>query len=65
MLATLCELERKLISERTKAGMQRAKAMGKHVGRRPKLTEEDLKRVRELLSLRSTQEENCGATRDF
>jgi len=40
-----------MISERTRAGMQRAKAMGKHVGRKPKLTEEDLKRVRELLEL--------------
>jgi len=51
MFGTLYELERKMISERTKAGMQRARLQGKHVGRRPKLTEEDLKRVRELLSL--------------
>jgi len=51
MFATLYELERKMISERTKAGMQRAKAAGKHVGRKPELTEEDLKRVRKLLSL--------------
>jgi len=51
MFGTLYELERKMISERTKAGMRRAKVAGKRVGRRPKLTEEDLKRVRELLSL--------------
>jgi len=50
MFATLYELERKMISERTRAGMQRAKLQGKHVGRRPKLSE-DLKRVKELLSL--------------
>jgi len=29
----------------------RAKLQGKHVGRRPKLSEEELKRVKELLSL--------------
>jgi len=51
MFGTLYELERKVIYERTKVGMQRAKLQGKHVGRRPKLTEEDLKQVRELLSL--------------
>jgi len=34
MLSTLYELERKLISERTKAGIEKAKMQGKHVGRR-------------------------------
>jgi len=51
MFATLYELERKMISERTKAGMQRAKAAGKHVGRKPKLSEQELRRVKELLEL--------------
>jgi len=51
MFATLYELERRMISERTKAGMARAKAAGKHVGRKPKLSEEDLKHIRELLAL--------------
>jgi len=51
VLATLYELERKMISERTKAGMARAKAAEKHVGRKPKFSEEDLRRVRELLAL--------------
>jgi len=51
VFATLYELERKMISERTKAGMARAKAAGKHVGRKPKLSEQDLKRVKELLEL--------------
>jgi len=32
MIATLYELERKMISERTRAGMHRAKLQGKHVG---------------------------------
>jgi len=51
MFATLYELERKMISERTKAGMQKAKAAGKHIGRKPKLSEGDLKRIKELLEL--------------
>ena len=32
MFSTLYELERKLISERTKAGLARAKAQGKKIG---------------------------------
>jgi len=51
VFVALYELEWKMISERTKAGMARAKAAGKHVGRKPKLSEEDLKRIRKLLSL--------------
>jgi len=51
MFGTLYELERKMISERTRAGMQRAKLQGKHVGRRPKLSEQELIRVKELLEL--------------
>jgi len=50
VFATLYELERRMISERTKAGMARAKASGKHVGRRGKLTEQDLRRMKEMLS---------------
>jgi len=38
MFATLYELERKMISERTKAGTAKAKAAGNHAGRRPKPT---------------------------
>jgi len=51
VFASLYELERKMISERTKAGMQRAKAAGKHVGRKSKLSEQELRRVKELLEL--------------
>jgi DNA invertase Pin-like site-specific DNA recombinase len=38
--------ERKKISERTKAGMARAKAKGKHVGRPPKKREPFLSRIK-------------------
>jgi DNA invertase Pin-like site-specific DNA recombinase len=34
-MASLAEFERSLIAERVKAGMQRAKAQGKHTGRPP------------------------------
>ena len=42
MLSTLYELERKIISERTKAGLQRVRQSGKHIGRPPKLTPEQV-----------------------
>jgi len=46
MLSTLYELERKMISERTKAGLERARRQGKRIGGRPKLSE---KQVGELV----------------
>ena len=42
MISVLYELERKIISERTKAGLQRVKALGKHVGRPLKLRPEEV-----------------------
>jgi len=51
MLSTLYELERRMISERTKAGLARAKAAGKRVGRPRKLGEREQRRLRELLRL--------------
>lgn len=46
LLSILYDLERQMISERTRAGLERAKAEGKHVGRPRK--EIDLKRLKEL-----------------
>ncbi len=37
LMAAMAEFERSLISERTRAGMQAAKAKGTHLGRRPAL----------------------------
>lgn len=48
VFSTLYELERKMISERTKAGLARARAQGKHIGRPHRLSE---KEVREVLRL--------------
>ena len=58
IMASLAEFERSLIAERVKAGMQRAKAQGKHTGRPalPSLTRskiEELLRRQPPLSLRA------------
>jgi DNA invertase Pin-like site-specific DNA recombinase len=48
IMASLAEFERSLIAERVKAGMQRAKAQGKHTGR-PALLSLTRARIEELL----------------
>lgn len=51
IMAALAEFERTLISERTKAGMQEALNKGRHVGRPPSLTDQDvLKAMHDLES---------------
>ena len=47
MLAAVAEMERDLIVERTQAGLARAKAEGKTLGRRPKTTPEQRKAMAE------------------
>lgn len=42
MMAALAEFERSLISERTRAGMQAAREQGRHLGRPPSLTPEQV-----------------------
>ena len=44
------ELERSLIAERTKAGMEAARKRGKHIGRQKKLTDEQVEWVVEQLN---------------
>lgn len=46
LLAAMAEFERSLISERTRAGMAAAQARGKHVGRQPALTAQQLEQAR-------------------
>src|SRR5580704_1975247 len=48
VLASLAKLEREKISRRTKAGLERARAMGKHLGR-PRFTDRDMERLRAAL----------------
>ena len=47
VMASLAQFESALISERVKAGMQRAKAQGKNISR-PKLAKNKLNRIMEL-----------------
>ena len=49
MMAALAEFERTLISERTRAGMEAARARGAHVGRRCAMTSAQCDEARELL----------------
>jgi DNA invertase Pin-like site-specific DNA recombinase len=49
MIGVLAELERSLISERTRAGLDAAKARGVKFGRKPKLSEEQIIHARKLI----------------
>lgn len=49
MMAALAEFERSLISERTRAGMAAARNHGRHMGRRPILSDEELKAAAEAI----------------
>src|SRR5919202_1231200 len=49
IMASLAEFERSLIAERVRAGMQRAKAQGKHTTGRPRLPEAKRSEILELL----------------
>jgi Enterobacteriaceae phage serine recombinase len=49
MIGVLAELERSLISERTRAGVKAAKARGVKFGRKPKLTADQIDHARELI----------------
>lgn len=50
VLASMAEFERSLISERTKAGMAAARARGSQMGRRPAMTDEELREARLVLA---------------
>ena len=45
----LAQFERRLISERTKAGLAAARRRGKHLGRSPELTPEQVAHAREMI----------------
>lgn len=49
VMGALAQFERALIIERTRAGMQAARARGRRPGRRPSLSREQLAHARELL----------------
>ncbi|MCR9499360.1 recombinase family protein [Vibrio vulnificus] len=49
VFAALAEFERNLISERTKAGLDAARARGRKGGRKPKLAPRDIREIKVLL----------------
>ncbi|CDL85832.1 recombinase family protein [Xenorhabdus cabanillasii] len=49
VFAALAEFERNLISERTKAGLEAARARGRLGGRKPKLQKKDIREIKALL----------------
>src|SRR5450631_222276 len=49
MIGVLAELERSLISERTRAGVSAAKKRGEKFGRKPKLTRQQIDHARKLI----------------
>lgn len=50
VMASLAEMERELIAERTRAGLEAARQRGRKGGRRRKMTDSKLKSARELLA---------------
>lgn len=62
ILATVAEMERDLLVERTQAGLARAKAEGKQLGRPSKTSEEDKEAIRKRLEAGDTVSQ---VARDF
>lgn len=56
MMGALAEFERSLISERTRAGLEAARARGKQIGRRRSLTPDQCNHARTLLQTHSMSE---------
>jgi DNA invertase Pin-like site-specific DNA recombinase len=54
IFASLAEFERSIISDRTKAGLAAARARGRKGGRKPKLNDGDIARIKTLAEARKT-----------
>ena len=57
IIGVLAELERSLISERTRAGVKAAKGRGVKFGRKPKLTPQQITHARELIDAGERRED--------
>ena len=57
MIGVLAELERSLISERTRAGVKAAKGRGVKFGRKPKLTPRQINHARKLIDAGERRED--------
>ncbi|SHF65277.1 Site-specific DNA recombinase [Litoreibacter ascidiaceicola] len=49
MVGVFAEFEREMIRERTRAGLERARKKGRHPGRKPKLSDDQRREVRDLV----------------
>lgn len=49
MIGAIAQFERRLISERIKAGLDAARARGRKGGRKPKMSESDIKKAKAML----------------
>lgn len=49
LIGSIAQFERRLISERTKAGLAAARARGRKGGRRPKMSSSDIKKAKSML----------------
>jgi DNA invertase Pin-like site-specific DNA recombinase len=63
MVAFLAELERGLITERTRAGVKAAKRRGVKFGRRPKLSPEQIEHARDQIERGKTAQEVAALLR--
>jgi DNA invertase Pin-like site-specific DNA recombinase len=63
MLGSVAEFEREMVRERTKAGMDAARARGRRIGRPPKLNKEQRQEIVEMIS--SGRRINAEAARLF
>jgi DNA invertase Pin-like site-specific DNA recombinase len=57
MIGVLAELERSLISERTRAGVKAARGRGVKFGRKPKLTPQQIDRARKMIDAGERRED--------
>lgn len=57
MIGVLAELERSLISERTRAGVKAAKVRGVKFGRKPKLTPQQKTHARKMIDAGERRED--------
>lgn len=63
MVALLAELERGLITERTRAGVKAAKRRGVKFGRKPKLSPEQVEHARDQIERGKTAQEVAALLR--
>ena len=59
MIGAFAQFERAMIHERQREGIARAKAEGRKLGRKPKLSEADVEEVRKMKAEGSTMREIC------